>query len=163
MPTNLLLRSALVVGLGALAGGAAASIPVSTAAVTAAESDREIARCVVTVFHEETFGRKTTAMIHHAMAPNLIQHDPAIEDGRAGFLKYHQQLLTTYPHYSAEIRRVTTDGRLVTVHVLERRNPWDRGDVQIHMYRYVPFVGIAEHWVVRNPIPATSLNANGLI
>jgi predicted SnoaL-like aldol condensation-catalyzing enzyme len=162
MLTNLLLRSTLVVGLVAPAGGAAASYPVQTAAVTAAESDRELHKRLITGFYEETFGRKTEAMIHHAFDTNLIQHDPAIENGRAGFLKYHKQLIATYPNYSAEIRRITASGDLVTVHVLERLNPWDRGNVQIHMYRISP-VAITEHWVVGNPIPATSLNANGLI
>jgi predicted SnoaL-like aldol condensation-catalyzing enzyme len=162
MPTNSLLGSALVVGLGALASGAAAFSPVPTVAIAAAESQREANKRLVTVFHEETFGRKTANMIHQVIAPNLIQHDPVIEDGRAGLLKYHHQLITRYPNYSAEIRRITASGDLVTVHVLERLNPWDRGNVQIHMYRVSPFA-ITEHWVVVNPIPATSLNANGLI
>lgn len=162
MPKNLILRSVVGVGLCLLAGGAAASSSPPTAAVTAAESDREWHKRLITVFYEETFRQRSTAMIYHAMVPDLIQHDPKIEDGRAGFLKYHEHLLTTYPRYSNEIRRIASDGNLVTVHVLERLNPWDRGNVQIHMYR-ISSLGIVEHWVVGNPIPATSLNANGLI
>jgi predicted SnoaL-like aldol condensation-catalyzing enzyme len=166
MPTNLLLRSALVVGLGALAGGAAASSQAPSVAVTAAESEREFRIRYIQSFYQQVFLGRNTLQAHGYVIPTLIQHDPEIENGIDGFIKYYKQLFTTYPNYSAEIRRITASGDRVTVHVLERLNPWDRGNVQIHMYRMVPTAtsaAIAEHWVVGNPIPATSLNANGLI
>ena len=160
MSTNLLPRFALFVGLCALAGGAAASSPAPIAAKSGL--DRESSKSYIRAFHEAIFLHRNTGMAHQYLAPTLIQHDPEIADGVAGFLNYYQQLLATYPHSSSEIRRITASGDLVTVHVLQRLTPWDRGSVQIHMYRLSP-LGIAEHWVVRNPIPASSLNANGLI
>ena len=155
MSANLLLRFALAAGLCVLAGGVAAYPPPGGMA------DRQSQKNLILAFYQVAFSG-TSRPVDGFFARSFIQHDPEIEDGIAGFKKYRQHLLTAYPHYSSEIRRITASGGLVTVHVLERLNPWDRGNVQIHMYR-ISYGAIAEHWVVGNPIPATGRNANGLI
>ena len=157
---NPFVRFGLIAGLLTLAGAAAASQPVSTVAATAFSRDAD--KGVVLAFYEVAFGRLDLNKARRYLDEGFIQHDPAVEDGVDGFARYHQRLRTTHPRYSYEIRRAISSGGLVTVHVLQRLNPWDRGDVQIHMYRVVDGA-LAEHWVVGNPIPATSLNANGLI
>ncbi|WP_250626367.1 nuclear transport factor 2 family protein [Pinirhizobacter soli] len=157
---NPFVRLGLTVGLLTLAGAGLASSPVSTAAVTPASSDAD--KAVVLAFHEAAFGRLDLNEARKYLGASFIQHDPAVEDGVAGFAGFHQRLRASYPQYSYEIRRAISSGGLVTVHVLQRPNPWDRGEVQIHMYRVVNGV-LTEHWAVGNPIPATSLNANGLI
>jgi predicted SnoaL-like aldol condensation-catalyzing enzyme len=156
---NPFFRAGLAAGLSTLAGAAPASWPVSTAAATITSSDAD--KAAVLAFHEAAFGRLDLNEARRYLGASFIQHDPAIEDGVAGFTRYHQRLRATYPRYSYEIRRAVSSGGLVTVHALQRPNPWHRGDVQIHMYRVVNGA-LAEHWAVGNPIPATSLNANGL-
>jgi predicted SnoaL-like aldol condensation-catalyzing enzyme len=145
----------------AMAAGGDAPGPTSTAAA-AATVDADADKALVLAFYEAAFGRLDPNVVRTYFGYHFIQHDPAIEDGVNGFARYHQKLIADYPKYSYEIRRAVSSGGLVTVHVLQRLHPWDRGDVQIHMYR-VANGALAEHWAVGNPIPATSLNANGLI
>lgn len=164
----------LAAGLLSLAGAVAAAEPTPTLAATsatagqtpavvasAADAAADADKALVLAFYDAAFGRLDPNVVRTYFGFSFIQHDPAIEDGVNGFARYHQKLIATYPHYSYEIRRAISSGGLVTVHVLQRPHPWDRGDAQIHMYR-VANGALAEHWVVGNPIPDTSLNANGL-
>ncbi|HEY4146866.1 nuclear transport factor 2 family protein [Pinirhizobacter sp.] len=159
MQSNPFLRYGLAAGLLTFASVATASDAMSSATETVSyDSDKTL----VLDFHEAAFACLDLREAHKYLSASFIQHDPAVEDGVAGFAKFHASLRSAYPRYSSEVRRAISSGGLVTIHVLQRLNPWERGDVQVHMYRVVGGK-IAEHWVAGNPIPATSLNANGLI
>jgi len=169
---NSFARLGLAGVLLTLAGTAVASEPISatsTAAAPASPSteaataavDADADKALVLAFYEDAFGRRDPNVVWTYFGYNFIQHDPTIEDGVNGFARYQQKLLADYPQYSYELRRAVSSGGMVTVHVLERPHPWDRGNVQIHIYR-VANGALAEHWVVQRPIPDTSLNANGL-
>lgn len=65
------------------------------------------------------------------------------------------------PHKTLEVLRALEDGDLVAVHARVQHRPDDRGAALVHVFR---FEGdrIAELWDVGQPVPAESVNTNGM-
>ena len=65
------------------------------------------------------------------------------------------------PDKQLEVLHTLEDGDLVAVHSHVRPRPDDRGGVVVHLFR---FEGdrIAELWDIGQPVPAESVNRNGM-
>lgn len=117
---------------------------------------------IVRDFYEAGLNRKDFAAASAHLGPQYIQHNPVAADGAAGFGKFIEYLRETHPQSRSEIRRAFVDGDFVIVHVLEKLEPGDRGNAIVDIFR-LEKGKIVEHWDVKQEIPASSANKNGMI
>jgi predicted SnoaL-like aldol condensation-catalyzing enzyme len=91
--------------------------------------------------------------------PTYRQHTPAIEDGREGVTQFIHWLHETFPQSRMEIKKSFSDGDMVVLHCHWVKNPGDRGNAVVDLFR-VENGKVVEHWDVIQPIPETSKNNN---
>ena len=88
-----------------------------------------------------------------------IQHNPAVEDGKEGFIKYFERMSKEYPEKSIEFVRVIAEGDLVALHTYQT---WPEEDKYITMdfFRFDENGKITEHWDSIQQIPEKNANGN---
>lgn len=116
---------------------------------------------IVREFYEAGLNRKDADAASLYLGPEYIQHNPAATDGAAGFAKFIAYLRHNHPQAHSEIRRSFSDGDFVILHVLERLEPGDRGNAIVDTFR-LERRKIVERWDVKQEIPASSANSNGI-
>ena len=140
------------------AAPAAALVPLPA---QAADAGPEANKKMVLDFYESALNRGDfeAAAVH--FGPRYIQHNPMIRDGIEGFRQFLEQLKQRFPQSRGEIKRVLADGDFVILHVHARLKPEEPGIVIIDIFR-LEAGKIVEHWDVRQPIPESSANTNGM-
>ena len=88
-----------------------------------------------------------------------IQHNPDVEDGLDGFIKYFKRMQNEYPDKSIEFVRSVAEGDLVALHT---HQVWPGNEEYITMdfFRFDENGKIVEHWDSIQKIPGTSANNN---
>ena len=88
-----------------------------------------------------------------------IQHNPDVEDGLDGFIKYFRRMQDEYPDKSIEFVRSVAEGDLVALHT---HQVWPGNEEYITMdfFRFNEDGKIVEHWDSIQKIPDTSANTN---
>ena len=88
-----------------------------------------------------------------------IQHNPTVEDGKDGFIKYFERMSKEYPEKSIEFVRVIAEGDLVALHT---HQTWPGNDEYVTMdfFRFDENGKIVEHWDSIQQIPKKSVNDN---
>ncbi|MCM5661694.1 nuclear transport factor 2 family protein [Galbibacter mesophilus] len=88
-----------------------------------------------------------------------IQHNPAVEDGKEGFIAYFEKMHKEYPNKSINFVRVISEGNLVALH---SHQIWPDNDQYVTMdfFRFDANNKIIEHWDSIQQIPNTSANNN---
>ena len=88
-----------------------------------------------------------------------IQHNPDVEDGLDGFIKYFRRMQDEYPDKSIEFVRSVAEGDLVALHT---HQVWPGNEEYITMdfFRFNEEGKIVEHWDSIQKIPDTSANNN---
>ncbi|NJB36917.1 ester cyclase [Croceivirga sp. JEA036] len=88
-----------------------------------------------------------------------IQHNPDVEDGKAGFIAYFERMQQEYPNKSIEFVRCIAEGDLVALHTHQK---WPGNDQYVTMdfFRFDDDGKIVEHWDAIQQIPKTSANPN---
>ena len=87
------------------------------------------------------------------------QHNPYVADGKKPFVSYFKGFFKENPQSRARIIRSAVDGDLVWVQVHSTKNPADRGEAVVDIFR-VQNGKIVEHWDVIQEIPEESANRN---
>ena len=105
--------------------------------------------------------RRPEEAIKKYMGDRYIQHEPIVEDGPEGCLKFHQDMLKEYPNTRLEIKRMIAEDDLVVLHLHMIRYEGDRGAAVIDIFR-LDNNKLVEHWNAVQEIPETSLNDNGV-
>ncbi|MGW1562273.1 nuclear transport factor 2 family protein [Streptomyces sp. NPDC002144] len=107
------------------------------------------------------YERGDTKVVDRYIRPDLIQHDPTLPDGTQALKNLAVTVHQQYPDATYDIKRVISEGDLVMVHSHVVLTPGTRGSAVVDLYR---FEGgrIAEHWDVRQDVPATSVNGNDM-
>ncbi|MER5185419.1 ester cyclase [Streptomyces sp. NPDC002896] len=145
-------------------------------------SDLEANKRTVHEFYEQSFNqRDPRGAAERYLADVYIQHDPRIADGAEEFIKFVSELYEALPDFRAEFTLFIAEGPYVTVHSrwtgIDTTNPdaeavdefiglWPEGSVGlavIDTFRLDDNGKITEHWGIGEPIPATSVNDNGMI
>lgn len=89
-----------------------------------------------------------------------IQHNPNVPDGIEAAVKGLTWVTTTRsPQLHLEIKRMVAEGDLVVAHTHQIRQPGDRGQAIIEIFR-VQNGRIVEHWDVVEEVPETAKNNN---
>jgi predicted SnoaL-like aldol condensation-catalyzing enzyme len=94
------------------------------------------------------------------VAPDYIQHNPGIPDGRDAAVAALVPMFSD-PDFHADLKRVLADGDYGVIHLHGYRGD-QRGGAVIDLYR-VAGGKIAEHWDVIQPIPETARNNHPLL
>jgi predicted SnoaL-like aldol condensation-catalyzing enzyme len=100
--------------------------------------------------------RKATELY---VGSEYIQHNPDVENGIEGFIKYFERMQTEYPNKSIEFVRVISENDLVALHT---HQVWPDNDEYVTMdfFRFDDKGKIVEHWDSIQQIPKKSANKN---
>ena len=115
---------------------------------------------IVLKFYEEVFNQWDVSNIDDYMLDSYIQHNPACENGKAGFLKFAEMFLAMKPQ--VEVVKAAEDGDMVFVFF---KCTMGNGSVNkvCDIYR-LEDGKLAEHWDVvdHNVQEIVPVNQNGL-
>jgi len=145
----------------------AASVLLLTAAarpVHAADDARRLEenKKAVVDFYEKGLNQKDFEAASAHLGATYTQHNPAAADGPEGFRKFVQFLREKFPNAHSDIKRVFAEGDYVILHVHAVREPGTRGTAIVDIFRLDGAGKIVEHWDVRQDVPETAANGNGM-
>lgn len=120
-----------------------------------APDNRKIVTDFARLFYTE---RDVTTAFERYVAPDYIQHNPGIADGRAAAVAALAPMFGQ-PGREFRIRRILVDGDMAVIHVHAIPTPGSRGASVFDMYR-LKDGRIVEHWDAIQPVPETSKNAH---
>jgi len=149
-------RRAFGFGLAAAATATAGAAPAHTA-----DDVREANKRTVLAFYDAALNRLSVDEAMAYFGPHFIQHNPRSKDGVEGVRALFQDLKRQFPGVRADVKRAFADGDFVILHAHVKLQPEDLGLAIVDMFR-VEHGKIVEHWDVRQPIPETAANANGM-
>jgi predicted SnoaL-like aldol condensation-catalyzing enzyme len=124
-------------------------------------SRQERNKQVVLAFYESAVNGADPVGAAAFLGARYVQHNPSIADGVDGFMAFAHQLRQRFPNVRARIKRVFADGDFVILHVHAQREPEDNGLAIVDIFR-LEDGRIVEHWDVRQPVPPTAANRNGM-
>jgi len=116
---------------------------------------------IVRDFYEAAINQKNFEAASKFLGPKYIQHNPTAADGAEGLKNFIQTLRDKLPKYHSRIVRAFSDGDYVILHVHNQREPNTRGFAIVDIFR-LQNGKIVEHWDVRQEIPETAANNNGM-
>ena len=92
---------------------------------------------------------------------DYIQHNPAVTNGKIGFIDYFERMQAQYPNKLIEFVRCIAEGDLVSLHT---HQVWHNEDktidefVTMDFFRFDDSGKIVEHWDSIQQIPKDSAN-----
>jgi predicted SnoaL-like aldol condensation-catalyzing enzyme len=115
----------------------------------------------VSFLRQAASGRAREAFDQY-VAPGFRHHNPFFAADVQALMAAMEANARENPDKRFDVLRALEDGDLVAVHSHVRQKPDDRGAVVVHLFR---FEGdrIAEAWDVAQPVPAESVNTNGML
>lgn len=141
---------------GTVMAVAAATSPVALAGTQTEEANKKL----VVEFYERVLNQKDVAAIDRYVGP-YKQHNPMAGDGPEGLKGYINYLKEHAPQSRSEIKRVFADGDFVILHVHAVRQPGDRGQAIMDIFK-VSNGKLVEHWDVIQDVPEKAANSNGM-
>jgi len=142
-------RAARIAGLAAMA----AMLVSARAPANETERNRAVVADFARLFYTE---RNVRAAFERHVAPDYIQHNPAILDGRDAAIAMLEPKFSQ-PGASFEIKRILVDGDMAMIHLHGRPSPDGLGGAVADIYR-LRDGRIVEHWDVLQPIQAQTAN-----
>ena len=151
------LGGALVAGL--LCGGVALASPRPAAARHATLTARN--RAIMADFAHRFYDlRDVRGAFERHVAPDYIQHNPNILDGReAAIAALEPKFSGKGAHF--DVKRIVVDGDLAVIHLHGRTDPANAGGTVADIYR-LSHGKIVEHWDVLQIVPGQPKNSNGM-
>jgi len=127
----------------------------------AADDLREANKRTVLAFYDAALKQLNIDEAAGYFGPNFIQHNPRSKDGIDGFRSLLQDVKKQFPGLRSDVKRVFADGDFVILHVHVKLQPEELGLAIVEIFR-LEHGKIVEHWDVRQPIPETAANTNGM-
>jgi predicted SnoaL-like aldol condensation-catalyzing enzyme len=103
--------------------------------------------------------KKVEEAINKYVGDIYIQHNPDVQDGKEGVIKFLSNFLNSNPQMVFNVKRVIAEDDLVAIHHHSKMTPEDRGVAIIDIFR-VEQGKIVEHWDVIQSVPEKSANDN---
>ena len=142
-------RAIRAAGLAALA----VALVSARGPATLTERNRAVITDFARLFYTE---RNVRAAFERYVAPDYIQHNPGILDGRDAAIAMLEPKFSA-PGASFEIKRILVDGDLAMIHLRGRPSPDKPGGAVADIYR-LSHGRIVEHWDVLQPIQTETVN-----
>lgn len=141
---------------GALAAVVAACVAVPAAA-RPAPTLTERNRTIVTAFAHQFYDlRDVSGAFERFVAPDYVQHNPGIADGRAAAIAALAPMFAR-PGSRFAVKRILVDGNMAMIHLHGRAGAEGTGGAVADIYR-LEKGRIVEHWDVLQPMPTKSAN-----
>jgi len=102
-----------------------------------------------------------TEAVEQYVGDEFIQHNPNIESGKLGFIKFFEQMAREHPRKREIGKRAFVDGDHVILHCLQEW-PGLQNFATIDIFRLNADGKIVEHWDVMQAMPQRSNNPNGM-
>lgn len=125
-------------------------------------TDLEEKKRNVIAFYEQMFNAcEPRAAIERYAGADYIQHNPHVESGKEGFIRYFERMAAEHPGKRVKIKRAFAEGDHVILHC---HQIWPGGleYAGIDIFRLDPAGKVVEHWDVLQEMPATSAHDNGM-
>lgn len=111
--------------------------------------------CLDLIFNQ----KKPTQAAAQYISLSYRQHNPDASDGPDGVVAFATAYLKANPSLHMDFKRIIAEGDYVVVHSHQKRNPTDRGEAIVDIFR-VQDGKLVEHWDVMQPVPVPSANRN---
>lgn len=114
-------------------------------------------RAIVTAFARQFYGARDVAgAFHRYVAPDYVQHNPGIADGRDAAIAALAPMFAA-PGSRFDVKRILVDGDMAVIHLHGRSGSIGAGGAVADIYR-LRDGRIVEHWDVLQPVPAAAAN-----
>lgn len=112
-------------------------------------------------FYKTAFEGNPEKAVKLYVGSMYIQHNPAVEDGPEGFVKYFNKMHKDYPAKSVSFLRSIAEGNLVALHT---RQEWPGNEAYVTMdfFRFDDNGKIVEHWDAIQEVPEGMAHENGM-
>ena len=112
-------------------------------------------------FYQSAFEGRPREAVERYVGDRYIQHNPAVSDGKEGFIAYFERMQREYPDKSIRFLRAITEGDLVALHT-HQTWPGDDQYVTMDFFRFDADGRIVEHWDAIQQVPAVMAHGNGM-
>jgi len=110
-------------------------------------------------FYTMAFEGNPTGAVDLYVGEEYIQHNPDVENGPEGFIKYFNRMQREYPDKTVHFVRAVAEGNLVALHT-HQEWPGDEEYITMDFFRFDESGKICEHWDAIQKIPNKSSNPN---
>lgn len=112
-------------------------------------------KALVEEFYEKVFNAWDTSELDRYMLESYKQHNPTVEDGRAGFERFCERFFAMHPRM--EIKRIVCEGDIVMVFF---KCTLDVGVTKVCDIYRIEDGKLAEHWDVVQHLDPEQVPAN---
>jgi predicted SnoaL-like aldol condensation-catalyzing enzyme len=95
------------------------------------------------------------------IADDFLHHNAHFKGDRQSLMKAMEENHVQNPNKILSVKHSLKDGDLVAIHSHIKMNPEDKGVAVVHIFRFKDS-RIVELWDLGDPVPAESLNENGM-
>ena len=128
----------------------------------AVPAQNDLDRSPLIAFYELMFNEaRPRDAVDRYVGAGYIQHNPHVEDGKAGFIAYFERMAREWPGKHVEILRAVAQDDLVVLHCRQTW-PGDQIYAGIDIFRLTDDGRIVEHWDVLQVVPTEARNANSM-
>lgn len=112
-------------------------------------------------FLRMAFAGNPKEAVERYVGADYKQHNPAVADGKQGFIDYFLEMARDYPEKTIEFPRIIAEGDLVALHT-HQTWPGDDDYVTMDFFRFDQDGKIIEHWDSVQKVPPQSKNGNSM-
>lgn len=113
-------------------------------------------------FYRMAYHGDPAGAVARYVGESYIQHNPAVADGRRGFIEYFLRMHGEYPEKSIEFVRCVAEGDLVALHT-HQVWPGNEQYVTMDFFRFDENGKIVEHWDAIQQVPKRMAHDNGMV
>lgn len=110
-------------------------------------------------FYKTAYMGNPKLAVDRYVGSEYIQHNPDVENGKEGFIRYFERMASEYPDKDIEFVRSVAEGDLVSLHT-HQIWPDNQEYITMDFFRFDENGKIVEHWDSIQKIPDRSKSGN---